>query len=132
MPEGPAMPQQALGLEAVAMTKRFGAFTALEEVSVKILPGSVHALLGENGAGKSTLVKCIMGYYRPDSGAVIVGDREQAIDNPRILRDHRGDLRQDSVQRLIQALHHGFVTQDDRGQHFHIVAQASDFARQPL
>ena len=83
MPEGPTLTQQALGLEAVAMTKRFGAFTALEEVSLKVTPGSVHALLGENGAGKSTLVKCIMGYYRPDAGAVIVGDREQAIDNPR-------------------------------------------------
>ncbi len=75
--------QQALGLEAVAIGKRFGAFTALDDVSVKVRPGSFHALLGENGAGKSTLVKCIMGYYRPDHGAVIVGDRERAIDSPR-------------------------------------------------
>ena len=74
---------RALGLEAVAMTKRFGAFAALDDVSLKVAPGGFHALLGENGAGKSTLVKCIMGYYRPDTGAVIVGDREQAIDNPR-------------------------------------------------
>jgi simple sugar transport system ATP-binding protein len=73
----------AFGIEVVAMTKRFGAFTALEDVSLKVPPGSFHALLGENGAGKSTLVKCIMGYYRPDEGAVIVGDREQAIANPR-------------------------------------------------
>lgn len=56
----------------------------------------------------------------------------QAIDNTRILRDHRGDLRKNSVQRLIQALHHGFVAQDDRGQQFHIVAQAGDFGCQPL
>ena len=47
------------------------------------IAGTFHALLGENGAGKSTLVKCIMGYYRPDEGAVIVGDREQTIGNPR-------------------------------------------------
>jgi general nucleoside transport system ATP-binding protein len=73
----------AFGIEAVAMTKRFGAFVALEEVSLKVPAGTFHALLGENGAGKSTLVKCIMGYYRPDEGAVIVGDREQAIANPR-------------------------------------------------
>jgi ABC-type uncharacterized transport system ATPase subunit len=39
--------------------------------------------LGENGAGKSTLVKCIMGYYRPDDGAVLFNSREQIIDNPR-------------------------------------------------
>ncbi|GGB45173.1 ABC transporter ATP-binding protein [Tistrella bauzanensis] len=74
---------RALGLEAVAMTKRFGAFTALDGVNLKVRPGSVHALLGENGAGKSTLVKCIMGYYRPEEGAVIVGAREQPITNPR-------------------------------------------------
>jgi general nucleoside transport system ATP-binding protein len=74
---------EALGIEAVAMTKRFGEFVALDDVSLKVAPGSFHALLGENGAGKSTLVKCIMGYYRPDSGAVIVGDRERDIDNPR-------------------------------------------------
>jgi general nucleoside transport system ATP-binding protein len=73
----------AFGIEAVAMTKRFGAFVALNDVSVRVLPGSFHAPLSENGAGKSTLVKCIMGYYRPDEGQVIVGDREQAIANPR-------------------------------------------------
>ncbi len=73
----------AFGLEAVAMTKRFGAFVALDNVSLKVEPGSFHALLGENGAGKSTLVKCIMGYYRPDEGRVIVGGREQAIAGPR-------------------------------------------------
>jgi general nucleoside transport system ATP-binding protein len=73
----------ALGIEAVAMTKRFGDFVALDDVSLKVAAGSFHALLGENGAGKSTLVKCIMGYYRPDQGAVIVGERERAIDNPR-------------------------------------------------
>jgi ABC-type uncharacterized transport system ATPase subunit len=73
----------AFGLEAVAMTKRFGAFLALDDVSLDVAPGSFHALLGENGAGKSTLVKCIMGYYRPDQGRVIVGGREQAIASPR-------------------------------------------------
>ncbi len=73
----------ALGVEAIAMTKRFGEFTALDDVSLKVQPGTFHALLGENGAGKSTLVKCIMGYYRPDAGDVIVGGREQDIGNPR-------------------------------------------------
>ena len=73
----------AFGIEIVSMTKRFGAFVALEDVSLKVLPSSFHALLGENGAGKSTLVKCIMGYYRPDDGQLIVGDREQAIAGPR-------------------------------------------------
>jgi simple sugar transport system ATP-binding protein len=73
----------APGLEAVSMTKRFGEFTALDAVSLKVTPGTFHALLGENGAGKSTLVKCIMGYYRQDEGQVLVGDKEYPIDNPR-------------------------------------------------
>ena len=65
------------------MTKRFGTFLALDHVSMRIAAGSFHALLGENGAGKSTLVKCIMGYYRPDEGDILVEDKEREIDNPK-------------------------------------------------
>jgi ABC-type uncharacterized transport system ATPase subunit len=77
------VPERALGVEVLSMTKRFGEFIALDQVALKVPAGSFHALLGENGAGKSTLVKCIMGYYRPDRGDVLVDDREQAIENPR-------------------------------------------------
>ena len=70
-------------IEVVGMTKRFGAFTALSDVSLRVRAGTVHALLGENGAGKSTLVKCIMGFYHAEEGAVVVNDHEQTIDNPR-------------------------------------------------
>jgi len=69
------------------MTKRFGEFTALEKVSLKVARGTFHGLLGENGAGKSTLVKCIMGYYQPDSGQVIVADEPAVIDNPRVAHE---------------------------------------------
>jgi simple sugar transport system ATP-binding protein len=67
-------------LEVVNISKRFGGMVALDAVSLKLEAGSFHALLGENGAGKSTLVKCIMGYYHPDEGAVMVEGREQEID----------------------------------------------------
>jgi general nucleoside transport system ATP-binding protein len=77
------LPSGALGVDVVAMTMRFGGFTALDNVELKVRPGSFHALLGENGAGKSTLVKCIMGYYRATQGGVLVGGREQAIANPK-------------------------------------------------
>ena len=82
MTHHPAQPT-ALGVEAIAMTKRFGDFVALDDVSLKVTPGSFHALLGENGAGKSTLVKCVMGYYQPDAGEVVVGGRQRDIGNPR-------------------------------------------------
>jgi ABC-type uncharacterized transport system ATPase subunit len=72
----------ALAVEAVGITKRFGTFTALADVSLKVAPASVHALLGENGAGKSTLVKCLLGYYRADAGAFLINGREETIARP--------------------------------------------------
>src|SRR3954464_4892741 len=77
----------AVTLETWQLTKRFGAFTALDGVTLKVRPGTVHALLGENGAGKSTLVKCIVGYHRPDGGAVLVDGREHDIHSPTVARD---------------------------------------------
>ncbi|MGF1657918.1 MAG: ABC transporter ATP-binding protein [Rubrimonas sp.] len=65
------------------MTMRFGAFTALEDVSIAVAPGTVHALLGENGAGKSTLVKCVMGVQKPTDGQIMVAGREVDVPNPR-------------------------------------------------
>ncbi|MBW8639846.1 ABC transporter ATP-binding protein [Hoeflea sp. WL0058] len=73
----------AIGVETVGMTMRFGAFTALDNVSIKVKAGSFHALLGENGAGKSTLVKCIMGFYQPTSGQVMIDDHEVEIRDPK-------------------------------------------------
>jgi simple sugar transport system ATP-binding protein len=83
MTESVEIMRRAIGVEAVSMTKRFGHFVALDRVSLKVVPGTLHALLGENGAGKSTLVKCVMGYHPPDEGGVIVGGHEQTIANPR-------------------------------------------------
>ena len=79
----PETPPGAIAVETIGMTKRFGAFAALDDVSMKIEAGGFHALLGENGAGKSTLVKCIMGFYAPSSGSVLVAGREVAITNPK-------------------------------------------------
>jgi general nucleoside transport system ATP-binding protein len=80
-PETPGV--GAIGVQTIKLRKKFGDLVALEDASVTIKPGSVHALLGENGAGKSTLVKCIMGYYLPDKGNVIVNGREHSITSPR-------------------------------------------------
>jgi general nucleoside transport system ATP-binding protein len=76
-------PAGTFGVDAIAMTMRFGDFLALDNVELKVRPGTFHALLGENGAGKSTLVKCIMGYYHATQGDVLVAGREQIIANPK-------------------------------------------------
>ncbi len=76
----------ALALETFDLTKRFGSFTAMDRVTLKVAPGSVHALLGENGAGKSTLVKCVAGSQRPDGGAILVDGREHDIGTPIVAR----------------------------------------------
>ena len=75
-------PTGAMALETFALTKRFGSLTALNDVSLKVAPGTVHALLGENGAGKSTLVKCLAGFHRPDAGSILCDGREQEIASP--------------------------------------------------
>jgi general nucleoside transport system ATP-binding protein len=77
-----------LALEASGLTKRFGPFTALDNVTLKLRRHTVHALLGENGAGKSTLVKCIMGYYQADEGGVFIGGVHAAISNPKDAAGH--------------------------------------------
>jgi ABC-type uncharacterized transport system ATPase subunit len=76
----------ALALDTYCMSMRFGSFTALDSVSLKVAPGTVHALLGENGAGKSTLVKCVAGFQRPSEGSILIDGREQVITNPVVAR----------------------------------------------
>lgn len=63
-------------LEARDITKSFGPVQALRGVSLRLKPGSVHAVLGENGAGKSTLMKIISGVFPPSSGTLQVGGEE--------------------------------------------------------
>ncbi|MDR5828028.1 ABC transporter ATP-binding protein [Caballeronia sp. LP006] len=63
--------------------KRFGAFTALDDVSLDLFPGDVHCLLGENGAGKSTLCNVIFGVHQPDAGAMRVNGAPYRPRNPR-------------------------------------------------
>ena len=78
---------RALAVETYRLVKRFGSFAALDGVSLKVRPGTVHALLGENGAGKSTLVKCLVGYHQATSGSILIDGRERDIPSPTVARD---------------------------------------------
>jgi ribose transport system ATP-binding protein len=67
--------------------KRFPGVHALMDVSFELLPGEVHALMGENGAGKSTLMKILGGIYTKDDGEVLVGGEAVEIESPRAAQD---------------------------------------------
>ncbi|TYL46693.1 ATP-binding cassette domain-containing protein [Marinomonas sp. IMCC 4694] len=69
-------------LEVVNVRKEFPGVLALDNVELKIRPGTVHALMGENGAGKSTLMKVIAGIYQPDSGEVKLRGEAITLENP--------------------------------------------------
>ena len=60
-------------VEALGATKRFGSTTALADVSLRVMPGESHALVGRNGAGKSTLVSLLTGLRKPDQGEIRFG-----------------------------------------------------------
>jgi ribose transport system ATP-binding protein len=64
------------------IVKRFAGVTALDGVELALLPGEVHALVGENGAGKSTLIKIMTGAYRRDAGAMWLEERPVAFATP--------------------------------------------------
>ncbi len=68
-------------LEMLNITKRFPGVVALDNVSLKVKAGTVHALMGENGAGKSTLMKCLFGIYSMDEGKILFEGKEVAFSN---------------------------------------------------
>ena len=68
-------------VELKNITKSFGGVTALRSVTLKVLPGEIHALMGENGAGKSTLMKILSGACIRDSGQIFIDGNEVQIRN---------------------------------------------------
>ena len=73
-------------LELVGITKQYPGVLANSNVSLRIMPGEIHALLGENGAGKSTLVKIIYGVHKADAGTLHWEGMEHLIANPSAAR----------------------------------------------
>jgi methyl-galactoside transport system ATP-binding protein len=68
-------------LEMNGISKKFPGVKALDDVTLKVRPGTVHSLMGENGAGKSTLMKCLFGIYQPDAGEIILNGNKVNIIN---------------------------------------------------
>ena len=68
-----------MAIEARNVTKRFGDFVALDDVSIEVESGSLTALLGPSGSGKSTLLRVIAGLEAPDSGDVFISGREATL-----------------------------------------------------
>lgn len=74
-------------LEVRGVSKSFPGTQALSDVSFDLLPGEVHALMGENGAGKSTLMHILSGVYVPDAGEIRINGQPVQINNPRQAQD---------------------------------------------
>ncbi|MBW4470215.1 MAG: ABC transporter ATP-binding protein [Stenomitos rutilans HA7619-LM2] len=86
------------------ITKRFGNFTANDQINLEIQTGGIHALLGENGAGKTTLMNILSGLYRPDAGQIYLNGQPVEITSPNV-----------AIQQGIGMIH----------QHFMLVPQLS-------
>jgi len=80
------------------IVKRFPGVVACDGADLDVLPGEVHALLGENGAGKSTLMNVLAGLYRPDSGEVALGGAPVRLRSPR-----------DAIRRGLGMVHQHFM-----------------------
>lgn len=81
------MADNKIVLEMNHISKEFPGVKALDDVSIKLHAGSVHALMGENGAGKSTLMKCLFGIYVQNSGEIVLEGKKVEIPDSRTALD---------------------------------------------
>jgi len=65
-------------LKAINLTKKYGAYTALNNLNLTIAKGEIFALLGQNGAGKTTTINCFLGFIKPTSGQALINDESVA------------------------------------------------------
>lgn len=77
------MSEEKYLLEMLNISKEFPGVKALDDVSFRVKPGTVHALMGENGAGKSTLMKILFGIYKEDQGEIFVNGVKTAFPDPK-------------------------------------------------
>jgi ABC-type sugar transport system ATPase subunit len=70
------------------VSKKFPGVQALDDVSVSVFAGRIHALIGENGSGKSTMVKCLAGVHQPEEGVLIYKGEEVELPHPFVAREY--------------------------------------------
>ncbi|TKD18373.1 ABC transporter ATP-binding protein [Rhodobacter capsulatus] len=66
-------------IELRGVSKSFGAVQANKDISIRVMPGTIHGIVGENGAGKSTLMSILYGFYRADAGEILIDGRATVI-----------------------------------------------------
>jgi branched-chain amino acid transport system ATP-binding protein len=98
LPEAPAPL-----LRIASLTKRFGGFTAVDNVSVEIRPGERFGLIGPNGSGKTTLINCISGAFRTEPGTVVFRDEDITSLQPHV-RTRRGIARSFQIPRPFRSM----------------------------
>ena len=76
-------------MKVVSLTKKFGKFTAVDEVSLELKAGIVTCILGHNGAGKTTLINSILGIEHPTSGSIFYKGKN-VYENPEIIAGKTG------------------------------------------
>src|SRR5215475_1983265 len=94
---------QAPLLRIVSLTKRFGGFTALDNVTVEIPPGQRFGLIGPNGSGKTTLINCISGAFRTEPGTVMFRNEDITPLQPHV-RTRRGVARSFQIPRPFRSM----------------------------
>jgi ABC-2 type transport system ATP-binding protein len=98
--------KQSYAIETKNLTKRFGAFTALSELNLKIESGAIHGLLGPNGAGKTTAIKILCGLLKPTSGEAYIFGKKVP---DRSILPQIGYMPQETALYLELSVHHNLA-----------------------
>ena len=69
----------APAIELKGISKAFGPVQANKDINIRVMPGTIHGIIGENGAGKSTLMSILYGFYKADAGEIFIGGKKTAI-----------------------------------------------------
>ena len=136
---GAVVPRSTPALELSRITKYFGGLAALDDASMVVRPGTIHALLGENGAGKTTLMRVAYGMVRPDGGTISVSGQERRIPSPLaaiaagvgMVHQHFTLVPAMTVAENLAIGGHGLLRAREMKARVHAIAERTGFALDP-